>query len=55
MLQNAFWCGKTINMKKAILILILMFGWMGLSACGRMSAVTPPEGAVYPYDYAVQF
>ena len=38
---------------KSFMMAFLIGGLLIVSACGRMSAPQPPEGAIYPHQYVV--
>ena len=41
-------------MTKRLMITVCLLMVLGLSACGRLSAPTPPSDSFYPHTYAVE-
>lgn len=41
-------------MKQKIIILVLVAGFICVSACGRISKPDKPKGSLYPKEYTVK-
>ncbi len=41
-------------MTKRLMIIVCLLAVFALSACGRLSAPTPPNDSFYPHTYAVE-